>query len=68
MSKSRTFVLVESFVFEQKVPFKVEYLSSISLSVIWDLRVLLAQGGARGQNLEHLFFYLYLLFYGCSSR
>ena len=43
---------------------------SICLSIILDLRPLLAQGGARGQNLEHLnfFFYLYFIFYGSSCR
>ena len=48
---------MESFVLEQQVLFKVE---SLSLSMISDLRVLLAQGGARGQNLEHLKFFFYI--------
>ena len=33
----------------------------ISLSMISDLRVLLAQGGARGQNLEHLHSFFYCI-------
>ena len=45
------FFFVESFVLEQQVLFKVE---SLCLSMILDLKVLLAQGGARGQNLERL--------------
>ena len=46
---------MESFVFEQLVLFKVEYLY-LSLSMISDLKVLLAQGGARSQNPEYLIF------------
>ena len=36
---------------------------SISLSMISDLRILLAQRGARGQNQEHLYFFFLFVFH-----
>ena len=51
------FVCVESFVFEQQVLFEVEYLY---LSMISDLRVLLAKGGARGKKSRTSYFLAHL--------
>ena len=53
------FFFVESFVFEQQVLLRLNLY--ISLFMISDCRVLLAQSGAKGQNLEHLnFFFLFV--------